>query len=607
MIATPQTSGPRSAPAQRSGPLVGERDQSRLGWSDLPFVAGALVAGALLLYLGRSATFWDDEWRSITFEGGGLDYLRPVNQHWWTVPLLLYRGTFAVVGLDSYIPYLAQVIVLHMVAAIGAYALVRRRLGPLPAALVSTPLVLLGAGAENIFWAFQTGMVASVMFGLWAVFFLERPGRRAVVVASLMLVAGLACSGLGPFFLVVAAGRTLLEPLLRRRVLAVAPPLALYLAWFLALGQGTVDEGRRLFIEAGVVGFVVRGIAFSTQQTFGFGFLADGEIIGLLVFLALAALTGVRTARGRGHGLAAGCLLGIAAMYTVVGLARLRDDPGYDHAVAGRFVYPAAFLLALAVVDLAPRRGEWSARGRRIGLATAAVLLIALGTSIAGNVDALRDERARFEFEATRTRAFVAVALDRGSEPWVDRTSPRDWMPSVAELERVIERHGSPVHDRWFPSVAEPPDRTALEEALLALAGEGFRVEAPSADGSLALTEIRAGEGAVTKESRCVAAGVTPQTPLWLLGVPSRARVRVTVSRDLKARIFLAHPGGPARRIFADFELGVARDIVVPDVGDARPWDVLVDSPGGPAPITTCVLLPMGSATGSVTASVTAW
>ena len=223
---------------------------------------------------------------------------------------------------------------LHLVAVAGAYALVRRRLGPIPAVLVAIPLLLLGSGAENLFWAFQTGFVASVLFGVWALFFLERPGRYAPVAASVLLVAGLAASGLGPFFLVVAAGRTLLDPPLRRFVLAVVPPLAVYVVWFLALGQGTVDEGRRLFIEAGVVGFVVRGIAFSTQQTLGLGFLADGEIVGLLVFLTLCVVTGVRVVRGRRQGLAAGCLLGIAAMYTAVGLARLNDDPGYDHAAA---------------------------------------------------------------------------------------------------------------------------------------------------------------------------------------------------------------------------------------------------------------------------------
>ena len=81
-----------------------------------------------MLYLGRSLTFWYDEWRSITFDGGLVDFLRPVNEHWLTLPLLLYRATFHVFELHSYLPYLAQVIVLHLVAVAGAYVLMRRRL-----------------------------------------------------------------------------------------------------------------------------------------------------------------------------------------------------------------------------------------------------------------------------------------------------------------------------------------------------------------------------------------------------------------------------------------------------------------------------------------------
>ena len=41
--------------------------------ADVPFVVLALATGALLLYLGRSLTFWFDEWRSITFDGGAID------------------------------------------------------------------------------------------------------------------------------------------------------------------------------------------------------------------------------------------------------------------------------------------------------------------------------------------------------------------------------------------------------------------------------------------------------------------------------------------------------------------------------------------------------
>ena len=63
--------------------------------ADLVFVTLALIAGVVLLYLGRYMTFWYDEWRSITFDGSATDYLAPVGEHWSTFPLALYRITFA--------------------------------------------------------------------------------------------------------------------------------------------------------------------------------------------------------------------------------------------------------------------------------------------------------------------------------------------------------------------------------------------------------------------------------------------------------------------------------------------------------------------------------
>ena len=243
--------------------MTGRSESSK--YADVPFAALAVICGVVLSYLGRSLTFWEDEWRSIVFDGGLLDYIRPVNQHWSTLPLLLYRGTFNVVGLRTYLPYLAEVIVLHLVAVTGAYVLMRKRVGPLVATLTAVPLLFLGSGAENLFWGFQTGFVGSVMFGVWALYFIERPGRWAPVIASLLLVASLASSGMGLFFVVVAAGRTLLDSSLRPRALAVAPPFGLFLLWFGLVGRDPLDDDQ-IFVESSIVRFAVRGIVYSTER-----------------------------------------------------------------------------------------------------------------------------------------------------------------------------------------------------------------------------------------------------------------------------------------------------------------------------------------------------
>ena len=205
--------------------------------ADIPFAALALGSWALLLYLGCSLTFYWDEWAFITFDGGLVDYLRPHNEHWSTLPLMLYRATFGIVGLRSYLPYLAEVDLLHILAVAGAYAITRARVGPVVATLVAFPLLLLGSGSQNLFWAFQTGFVASVMFGIWSLFFIERADRRSPVIASALLVGSLMSSGIGLVFLVAAGVRTTVEPSLRRRALAVAPPALVYLVWFALIGH----------------------------------------------------------------------------------------------------------------------------------------------------------------------------------------------------------------------------------------------------------------------------------------------------------------------------------------------------------------------------------
>jgi hypothetical protein len=560
--------------------------------ADIPFVVIALASGAVLLYLGRSLTFWEDEWRSITFQGGLLDYLRPVNQHWSTIPLALYRLTFRFVGLHSYLPYLAQVVVLHLGAVAGAYALMRRRLGPLAATLVAIPLLYLGTGAENLFWAFQTGFVGSVLFGVWALFFIERPTRHAAPIASLVLLASLASSGMGVVFLVVAAGRTLFDAALRSRVLAVLPPFMIYGVWFLLVGRDPLG-GDQVFVEPGVTRFAVRGVAYSTERLVGLDHLPIGDLWGLALFVGLSLVTGLRIARGRRHGLAAGCLLGVAAMYTVIAFGRLHADPGYDHATSSRYVYVAAFLLVLAVVDLLSERRAWSLRGSRTGVVATAALLLLLALATATNIDALRAKRAEFQATANFTRAFVQVALARGNEPWVERDAPRGWMPSISELERTVERHGSPVEDTFFPGVVEAPPANVQEAALLALVGDGFRVEEPQGGRNLAQVVLGRADGSATtsKAGHCARVRFGPGEAAWILSVPAGARVRVSSRAQLAGRFFLAHEGGPARMIHADFEPGVPRDVVIPDVGDGRLWSLGMDSPDSPAVVTSCVLL----------------
>jgi hypothetical protein len=160
-------------------------------------------------------------------------------------------------------------------------------------------------------------------------------------------------------------------------------------------------------------------------------------------------------------------------------------------------------------------------------------------------------------------------------------------MPSVAELERTVAEHGSPVRDELFPGVVPAPDAATRQLALLSLVGDGFRVEKPAGAARFAPLEIEGARG-VDRVGRCARARIAPDRVLWVRGLPSQARIRTTSAVPIEGTVFLDH-GGAARSIFADFSTR-PRDIVVPDVGDGLPWNLTVDSPAVATEVTTCLL-----------------
>src|SRR5262245_43670339 len=67
VIAYPETKA--RARAGHPADADASADESYGRW-DAVFACLAIGTGAFILYLGRSLTFWFDEWRWITFEGG---------------------------------------------------------------------------------------------------------------------------------------------------------------------------------------------------------------------------------------------------------------------------------------------------------------------------------------------------------------------------------------------------------------------------------------------------------------------------------------------------------------------------------------------------------
>ena len=207
--------GPAAPMDQGEGPPTGHRYRGNGRWlSGGAFsppssaqvstaVHGATLVGAFAFWawLDRGLWFFGDEWdflvrRGLFYAPGSHRSIWSAhNEHWSTLPILLWRGLFNLFHLSTYWPYLvplllAQVVVMHLV-----WRLCRRAgVDTWVATAAVGVLGFLGAGVEDLSSAFQIGFVASVLFGLVAFDLLDRPagdprrprrgGRRSWTVAG---------------------------------------------------------------------------------------------------------------------------------------------------------------------------------------------------------------------------------------------------------------------------------------------------------------------------------------------------------------------------------------------------------------------------------------
>jgi hypothetical protein len=187
-------------------------------------------------------------------------------------------------------------------------------------------------------------------------------------------------------------------------------------------------------------------------------------VVGVLLVVALAALALRRALRGRTPALAFGCLAGIVTMYAVIGVARAELES--DYTTRSRYVYVAAFFLALCVADLVPREalsGSLPRRPRSLLLGLGAVLTFAWVVAV--NVNALQTGRTQSQFQADVTRAFIDLAVKHEGEPWLDPEAHLALMPPARELPRLVREHGSPLEDVYFSVRIPRPSAQAYRDA----------------------------------------------------------------------------------------------------------------------------------------------
>jgi hypothetical protein len=383
------------------------------------FVAIVVTAFPVLLKLSNYRWFYVDEWDFLAGRDGGSldDLLRPHNEHWSTLPILVYRVLWHLVGLRSYTPYLALIITLHLTAAVLLRIVMRRAgVNPWIATSAAALFVLFGAGSENIWWAFQIGFVGAFVLGLTQLVLADHDGPidRRDWLGLLAGSAALLCSGVAVTMAVVVGIAALTRRGWRAAAFHVAPLGVLFVLWWL----GTEHAGQGF---SSPIGSVLRFVTIGIGAAFGAMGQAQGAgvalgallVLGLVVAWVPLPLPALR----RRAAMPGAMLVGAFVFLVLTGSNRAATQSlGPDIARASRYVYLVA---ALSLPAIAVAADAVVRRWRLLAPAMLALLLI----GIAGNMRAFVHQRhqwAAFHRDArVLMLSFPRVPIARETPAWV--------------------------------------------------------------------------------------------------------------------------------------------------------------------------------------------
>jgi hypothetical protein len=466
-----------------------------------------LAAFAVLLRLTTVTGQWffADEWEFITTRSrpnsiSGLAdvYLRPHNEHWSTIPLLVYRAIFGVVGLRSYWPYLVVLLIAHLALA----WLISRHLRADGVGLGATLLIVaifsfLGAGAENILWAFQFAWMGAVGAAFVGMHLLRTDHAQHGDLSQVglikiwgVLVAGLMCAGTGIASVVAVGAAVTIRYGWRKAARVVSVPLVVQVIWQATYGKKQ-KGGNGIDLDSTpyrVVGYAWRAFTSLAERTTGFLGIGAFFIVGMVWLLATQKPGFVQ-----GHPETLGLAIGGVGFSILVALGRVP----YDDPDASRYAYvlfallcPIVALLGKSLISNRPQGWKWS-----VGLLGVVSLVNSYGTLL----DAARSEGLGERRIKNEVRAAFAI----GQSPYAaDDAVPEPRSPDLT-MRRVrallaqgivIPGNSSPqtlalVTGRTSVDVTPQP-RVPLNEKSLQLAALG-RMDAVAAEsGCVGITTI---------------------------------------------------------------------------------------------------------------------
>jgi hypothetical protein len=402
-------------------------------------LATLVLAVPVLVWVNRDQWFSGDEWFVITSRGLGsnpqrLSLLAPHFEHWTTLPILAFKGMYALVAMRSYWPYVAMLIVVQLVVTHMLWrVLLRVGVHPPFATAVAALFAVMAVGWENLSTAWQITIIAPLALGYGALLVLpargERFGRGDIGVWVLLTI-GVMCSGTGVTMAMVVGIAALLRRGWKLALADVSVPALVWGTWYVTWGtEGQRSQSSLGDAITGLPGFVWRGMSDSFSGLFRI------EILGPVVLVALAAWI-VWRARPRVEpwplliAMSAGALLGSA----LTGLRRAGTDGG-----ASRYAYVIVALLlpalALALQELV---GPFVRRHGKAAVYAGAGVLVAC---LVVQVVALNDEISNEIFVGQmRPRTLATALLLRDHQPVIASTLfPIITEPTPQTVKRMYE------------------------------------------------------------------------------------------------------------------------------------------------------------------------
>ena len=353
---------------------TGPRQSSRLAVAAhvLSLVGGFVV----LLVSNRDQWFFGDEWDFLAHRGvlrADYSIWAPHTQHWSTGPILIYRALYSKYGLHTYVPYAVVLIVAHLAVAHFLWRLLRQAGVDLPvASALAAVYAILGAGYENLLWAFQIGFIGSVAFGMAALLLVNHDGRWRArdVSAWFVSIAGLMFSGLSVTTVFIAGLTVLMRRGVRQAALTVAVPGLVYLVWFSLIGNENLgSDPRTVYDVYRYPTYIWTGLRFAVEQMVGFPGAGAAIVLGLGAYLLHRG--------GRSSGPAApafACALGALALFLII--AAGRAELGVEQSETSRYTY---VVIALALPAMGLALGELAGQGDRAAVPWPAAPTSALG------------------------------------------------------------------------------------------------------------------------------------------------------------------------------------------------------------------------------------